>query len=161
MPTHLIKSLLPLLGKEKVLELVREAADESVRAHRASPYYDGPRFESFGDFLTASQGMNSQLLTEPVHWNSELLSKTTQIDMTSLKLEENKVCFNITKCLWAEIFQEMDAADIGRAWSCHGDAARVKAWSPNMELRRTQTIMEGASHCDFCFMWNEKSDSES
>jgi hypothetical protein len=49
----------------------------------------------------------------------------------------------------------MDAAEIGYAWSCATDFARCKTWSPKLELRRTQTIMQGAPHCDYCFVWKQ------
>lgn len=61
----------------------------------------------------------------------------------------------MTKCLWADLFKEMDATEIGKEWICNSDFARARAWSPKLSLERTQTIMEGAPYCDFRYTWNE------
>ena len=85
----------------------------------------------------------------------ELVAKSTKIDPDSVRVDDNKISFNITKCLWADMFKSMDAAEIGHAWSCATDFTRAKTWSSRLELTRTQTIMEGAPHCDYCFTWQE------
>ena len=155
LPVHIVKSLYPILGKEETLELVRKAAEENVKASAASPYYDGPRFKSLSEFLDRGQWKFAQFLTEPVHWNSVLVGKTTVIDPTSIELSENKLCFKITKCMWAELYKELDAAEIGKASCCDSDFPRAKVWSPKLDLVRTQTIMEGAPYCDFCYSWKD------
>jgi hypothetical protein len=43
----------------------------------------------------------------------------------------------------------MGEPELGFLLSCAGDAATAEGLSPDLEFVRTQTIMEGASHCDF------------
>jgi predicted ArsR family transcriptional regulator len=34
---------------------------------------------------------------------------------------------------------------------CNRDHAMIDGFNPDLKLTRTQTVMEGASHCDFRF----------
>jgi predicted ArsR family transcriptional regulator len=57
--------------------------------------------------------------------------------------------FNVTRCRYAELYQALGMAHLGQTLSCNRDAALIEGFSEEIELKRTQTIMEGASHCDF------------
>ncbi|HTQ19269.1 L-2-amino-thiazoline-4-carboxylic acid hydrolase [Mycobacterium sp.] len=56
---------------------------------------------------------------------------------------------NMTRCQFAEYFRGIGAADVGALLTCGVDFAAEAALRPDWEFRRTQTIMGGASHCDF------------
>jgi len=43
----------------------------------------------------------------------------------------------------------MGLGDIGDLLSCCRDSAFCQGYDPRIELTRTQTILAGASHCDF------------
>jgi hypothetical protein len=43
----------------------------------------------------------------------------------------------------------MGLGEIGDIVSCNRDGAFCKGYDPRIALTRTQTIMSGASHCDF------------
>ena len=49
--------------------------------------------------------------------------------------------FNVTRCRYAELYRAL--------LSCNRDYALIEGFNPAVELTRTQTIMQGASHCDF------------
>jgi hypothetical protein len=57
--------------------------------------------------------------------------------------------FNVVKCRYAETYKEMGLAELGAVLSCNRDGAFCEGYDPNLKLTRTQTIMGGASHCDF------------
>ncbi len=57
--------------------------------------------------------------------------------------------YNITRCAYAAMYKQMGLGEIGHLLSCNRDAAFCEGYSKDMELTRTQTIMEGADHCDF------------
>jgi L-2-amino-thiazoline-4-carboxylic acid hydrolase len=42
-------------------------------------------------------------------------------------------------------------AEVGALLSCNRDFSLIEGFNPDIELTRTQTIMQGASHCDFRF----------
>jgi hypothetical protein len=58
---------------------------------------------------------------------------------------------NTTRCRYAEMYRELGMPKLGFTLSCARDFALVEGFNPRIELRRTQTIMEGADHCDFRF----------
>lgn len=57
--------------------------------------------------------------------------------------------FNVTRCRYAEFYEEMGANELGLILSCTRDLALARGISKRLELIRTQTIMQGAIHCDF------------
>ncbi len=59
--------------------------------------------------------------------------------------------FNVTRCRYAETYRAMGLCAIGDILSCDRDGAFCEGYSPGIALTRTQTIMGGASFCDFCY----------
>jgi hypothetical protein len=65
---------------------------------------------------------------------------------------------NMTRCQFAEYFRAIDAADVGALLTCGVDFAAEAVLRPDWEFRRTQTLMGGASHCDF--RWRVRDSAE-
>jgi len=59
--------------------------------------------------------------------------------------------FNVIRCQYAEFYKELGLADIGYHVHCNRDHTLVAGFNGELELSRTQTIMEGAACCDFRF----------
>lgn len=57
--------------------------------------------------------------------------------------------FDVTRCRYAEMYRELGIPELGEVLSCQRDAALIEGFNPEVTLTRTQTIMQGASHCDF------------
>ena len=57
--------------------------------------------------------------------------------------------FNVTRCKFMEMYEEMGARDLGFLLSCGRDFAMFEGMAPDLAFDRTQTRMQGASHCDF------------
>jgi len=57
--------------------------------------------------------------------------------------------YDMVHCAYADMYREMGLAEIGHLLSCNRDATFCTGYNPDMQLTRTQTIMQGASHCDF------------
>jgi len=66
-----------------------------------------------------------------------------------IKMNAEKMDFNVTRCRYVEMYREMGLGDIGHLLSCNRDGDFCIGYNPDIELTRTQTIMKGASHCDF------------
>ncbi|MAC80192.1 MAG: 2-amino-thiazoline-4-carboxylic acid hydrolase [Rhodobacteraceae bacterium] len=73
------------------------------------------------------------------------------LDTTEAVEGEMTLSYNVTRCAYAEIYEKMGLRDIGDLISCSRDGALIEGYLPEAELIRTQTIMKGASHCDFHF----------
>ncbi|GAB3120352.1 L-2-amino-thiazoline-4-carboxylic acid hydrolase [Novispirillum itersonii] len=66
-----------------------------------------------------------------------------------LDVEPGVLNFNVTRCRYAESYRELGVGEIGDLLSCNRDGEFCTGYDPRMKLTRTQTIMGGASHCDF------------
>ncbi len=62
---------------------------------------------------------------------------------------ERSYVFKVTRCKYAEMYRDMGLGEIGHLLSCQRDATFCEGYDRRMRLKRTQTIMRGASHCDF------------
>ena len=72
--------------------------------------------------------------------------------MDVLEQNDDRYAFNVTRCRYAEMYRSLGIPELGALLSCNRDFALVQGFNPDVELTRTQTIMEGASHCDFRFV---------
>ena len=73
------------------------------------------------------------------------------IEMEMLEKSDRVFAFNITRCCYAEMYAELGFPELGALLSCNRDFALIEGFNADITLTRTQTIMEGESHCDFRF----------
>ncbi len=71
--------------------------------------------------------------------------------MDLLEQTDEKLSFNVTRCRYAEMYCALGIPEVGALLSCNRDFSLVEGFNPAVKLTRTQTVMEGASHCDFRF----------
>lgn len=63
----------------------------------------------------------------------------------------DRLDFNVTRCRYAEFYQELGLVELGLQIHCNRDHAMIAGFNPDLALTRSQTLMAGASHCDFRF----------
>jgi hypothetical protein len=73
------------------------------------------------------------------------------LDIEVLDQTEDRLAFNVTRCRYAEFFKELGLTDLGSLIHCSRDHAMVAGFNDDLELTRSQTIMQGGSCCDFRF----------
>jgi len=71
------------------------------------------------------------------------------LEIDELERTPDSWAFNVTRCRYAELYRSLGMADLGATLSCNRDAALIEGFDPEVKLERTQTLMEGASYCDF------------
>jgi hypothetical protein len=71
------------------------------------------------------------------------------LELTVLRDDADAFHFNVTRCRFAEMYHRLGLADLGPILSCNRDGAMIAGFNPTINFTRTQTIMDGASHCDF------------
>lgn len=71
------------------------------------------------------------------------------LELTVLRDDADAFEFDVTRCRFAEMYTRLGLADLGGLLSCSRDAAMVGGFNPAIAFQRTQTIMGGATHCDF------------
>ncbi len=81
----------------------------------------------------------------------ETWKKDNAIQTEVLELSNRKFAFNVFRCRYAEMYQHLGLLELGKMLSCDRDFALIDGYNPDIQLTRTQTIMEGADICDFCF----------
>ncbi len=140
---NFIKALLPALeaelGAEKTHALLTAVIKQLAR-------------EKGTELRVASD--SDSLITFAKTWEPWLRGDT--LDMEVIELSEDVYRFNVTRCAYAEMYRELGLAELGFTLSCNRDASLVEGFSDRIEFRRTQTIMEGAPHCDFHYFRREK-----
>ncbi len=73
------------------------------------------------------------------------------LEWTVLSQTDDHFEFNVTRCRYAEMYRRLGLEDLGALLSCNRDLAMIEGFNPDLQLTRTQTILQGASHCDFRF----------
>lgn len=71
------------------------------------------------------------------------------LELTVLQNEDDHLSFDVTRCRYAEMYQRLGIPELGSVLSCDRDFTASEGFNPNLKLTRTQTIMDGATHCDF------------
>ena len=120
-------------GKERANEVAREVIRQLARE-------DGSRWAGrFGRDLEALQQV------------AQLWSAGGALEIQPLAAGKERLEFNVTRCRYAELYQELGLPELGALIHCSRDFAMAEGFSGDVELKRTQTLMQGASHCDFRF----------
>jgi len=78
-----------------------------------------------------------------------LWEKDNALEREVLERTKDRLEYNITRCEYARMYRDMGLGEIGHLLSCNRDGSFCKGYSDNIELTRTQTLMEGAPFCDF------------
>ena len=81
-------------------------------------------------------------------WTAEDALRTEVVKSTAQAFH-----FNVVRCRYAEMYREMGVAELGAILSCNRDGAFCEGYDPKLKLERTQTLMGGASHCDFRYSY--------
>ena len=77
------------------------------------------------------------------------IAEQLPIDTQVVDDTDSTFAINMTRCRFAEYFRAIGAADVGALLTCGVDFATEAVLRPDWEFHRSQTIMGGASHCDF------------
>jgi hypothetical protein len=115
-----------------------EVIDSTIRKLAAE---DGARWaESYGQTTTSLRKVAQ-----------EVWAGGGSLEVQILDESEGHLDFNVTRCRYAEFYKELGLTDLGFLMHCNRDFAMVAGFNGELELSRSQTIMEGAACCDFRF----------
>ena len=90
---------------------------------------------------------------------AKLLERWTANDALRIEVleqDDERFDFNVTRCRYSEMYRDLGLGDLGAVLSCNRDGAFCEGYDPRLVLTRTQTIMSGASHCNFRYRWRER-----
>ncbi len=130
----LVRDLQEILGEE----VVNAALDERNRRNAEKARAAATPLDDLSGF---AQGMEAYAAGDALEY-SVIASDADRYDV------------DVTRCGYAAMMERLGARDIGHLLICHQDFALADA--VGLELVRTQTCMQGASHCDFRYRKRER-----
>lgn len=129
----LIEGFAREVGEERALgvalEVIGRDAAESGRS--LAKAYGG---NSLGTLLEVIQEV----------WAGDGTMELSNVQLTGEALE-----FHVTSCRYADLYKRLGIEKLGCVMSCSRDFPFMDGFNPEIELVRSQTIMEGAATCDF------------
>jgi hypothetical protein len=129
----LVKALQAELGEERANGLVRSAL--------------GDIYRRFGEeFWRAKNGKNLGTIMTSAF---ATYARADALDYRVIKQSQDAFEIDVTGCRYAEFYKELGEPELGFLLVCSADFPTAEGFGPDIELTRTQTIMQGASHCDF------------
>ena len=135
MVSSLIYGFAGEIGYEKAIKIARKVISEDAieSGKKMAQVYEG------------------NTLTELSKIVKEVWADDGAIEIKMIKETDRELFFDVTYCGYAQIYEKMGIKDMGSTLSCVRDFSFLKGFNPQIELSRTQTIMEGAKYCDFRF----------
>ena len=121
------------VAKKTIAESVRRSAIEQARAFAAAAP-GGTSLQAFEDVMP-------------------LWTKGGALEIEVKEQSAETFAFNVVRCRYAETYKAMGLGEIGHLLSCNRDGAFIEGYDPKLKFERTQTIMQGASHCDFKYSY--------
>jgi hypothetical protein len=140
---EILKEVYETLKESHGVEVARQTIAEAVRRSA---------IEQARRFAAAAPGGTSMQTFQ------DLIPLWTQGDALEIEVQERTARtfrFHVVRCRYAEAYQEMGLGEIGHLLSCNRDGAFCEGYDPKLKLERDQTIMQGASHCDFKFRYED------
>ena len=123
------------IARKTIAESVRRSAIEQARAFAAAAP-GGPSLKAFQDVMP-------------------LWTKGGALEIQVKEQTADTFTFNVVRCRYAETYKAMGLGEIGHLLSCNRDGAFCEGYDPKLKLERSQTIMQGASHCDFRYRYED------
>jgi predicted ArsR family transcriptional regulator len=129
----LVRTLQAELGEERANALVRKSL--------------GALYRQYGEAWWQAQGTNT--FDEKLATAFEKFAAGGALDYKVVKRTADSFELNVTGCRYAKFYKELGAPELGFLLMCSSDFLFAEGFGSDVRLDRTQTIMQGADHCDF------------
>jgi hypothetical protein len=128
-----LKALQVELGEERANALVRRALAE--------------HFRQLGEKWRQRKGGTN--LGESMASAFAAFAAGDALDTQVREQSADAFIIDVTRCAYAEFYKQLGVPELGFLLVCSSDFPFAEGLGPDVKLTRTQTIMQGASHCDF------------
>jgi hypothetical protein len=129
----LVKALQRELGEPRANALVRRALGDIYRRY-------GQEFWRTKGEANVGKAMASAFAT---------FARGDALDYQVREQSQDAFAIDVTGCRYAEFYKELGEPELGFLLVCSADFSMAEGFGPDITLTRRQTIMQGASHCDF------------
>ena len=129
----LVKALQAELGEERANAVVRKALGDIYRRL-------GEQWWQAKDSKHVGENMARAFAS---------FAKGDALDYSVREQSHDTYEIDVTGCRYAQFYKELDEPELGFLLVCSSDFTFAEGFGADVKLTRTQTIMQGASHCDF------------
>jgi hypothetical protein len=145
----MMQALAAQIGREKLVEMVKEATDTYWAQWTKSSAQRLPKKDLAAFFRIDP--------LEAIFDNTKHRERFWSLANTSQTIEDTEESYEIkiAECLWAQTFREANAGDIGFASICYGDEVMAAAFDQRLKLIRTKALMKGDDCCHFRWVWQK------
>ena len=155
-PAPNILEIAPMLEKRKVEAAILKHVYDTLKASHGvdvarKTVADAVRSSSIEQAAEFAAKVGGKTSIQTFIDRQELWARGGALEREVIEQSDTKYRFNVTRCKYAEMYREMGLGEIGHLLSCQRDGTFCEGYDPRLKLTRTQTIMQGASHCDFRF----------
>ncbi|WP_448208377.1 L-2-amino-thiazoline-4-carboxylic acid hydrolase [Azospirillum sp. sgz302134] len=143
----LYDSLVPEVGRDRARAVLARAIETMARAAGAAMAAEDRATRGAADLATFRDRL-------------ELWTANDALALEVIESTPDRLAFNVTRCRYAETYRAIGVEEIGDILSCNRDGEFMCGYRPDARFTRTQTIMTGASHCDFRYSLPEGGEAE-
>ena len=129
----LVKALQRELGEQRANALVRRALGDIYRRY-------GEEFWRTKSEKNVGKVMASAFAT---------FARGDALDYQVREQSQDVFAIDVTGCRYAEFYKELGEPELGFLLVCSADFFMAEGFGPDITLTRTQTLMQGANHCNF------------
>jgi L-2-amino-thiazoline-4-carboxylic acid hydrolase len=140
----LVRTLQAELGEERANALVRKSL--------------GALYRQFGETWWRAQEANE--IGEKLGTAFKNFAAGDALDYEVVKQTADTFELNVTGCRYAKFYQELGAPELGFLLTCSADFPFAEGFGSDVQLTRTQTIMQGADHCDFRYKLKQEKEGK-
>jgi len=138
----LVKALQAELGETRANALVRGTLGDLYRRY-GEEFWQSRKDKSLGNAVAAA---------------FTAYGKDDALEYNVIEQSQDAFAIDITRCRYAEFYKELGEPELGFLMVCTADFRVAEGFGGDVTLKRTQTIMQGASHCDFRYSRKGKTD---
>jgi L-2-amino-thiazoline-4-carboxylic acid hydrolase-like protein len=121
------------MGEQRANALVRQALGDMYRRY-------GEDFWRTKGEANIGKAMASAFAT---------FARGDALDYQVREQSQDVFAIDVTGCRYAEFYKELGEPELGFLLVCSADFLMAEGFGPDITLTRTQTLMQGASHCNF------------
>jgi hypothetical protein len=129
----LVKALQEELGEARANALVRKALGDVYR-RLGKQWWQSKQSTHMGDNMASAFAS---------------FARGDALDYNVRAQSQDIYEVDVTGCRYAQFYKELGEPELGFLLACGSDFTFAEGLGPDIKLTRTQTIMQGASHCDF------------
>ncbi len=131
--SSLVQGFAQEIGYEKAIEITKKVISEDamMSGKKLAQEYSGNTIAEMSKIV------------------KEVWAKDDTMKIEIIREDDKALFFDVTYCGYADMYEKMGIKELGFILSCNRDFPFTEGFNPEIGLRRTKTIMEGAECCNF------------